>query len=159
MTAADLPSAHALLTKYLLKQKLAPVFNLNDFEHWFLPRPGVISCYVATNDAQDPTKITDMCSFYHLPSTVIGHPKYQTLNAAYSFYNVATSVDFKDLINDLLILAKAENQDVVNALNVMDNESTFKDLKFGIGDGQLQYYLYNWSCPTMEAKDIGLVLL
>ena len=33
-----------------------------------------------------------MCSFYHLPSTVIGHAKHRTLNAAYSFYNVATTV-------------------------------------------------------------------
>ena len=31
-------------------------------------------------------------------------------------------------------------------------------LKFGIGDGNLQYYLYNWKCPKMEAKNIGLVL-
>lgn len=33
-----------------------------------------------------------MCSFYHLPSTVIGHAKHRNLNAAYSFYNVATTV-------------------------------------------------------------------
>lgn len=38
------------------------------------------------------TQVTDMCSFYHLPSTVIGHAKHRTLNAAYSFYNVATTV-------------------------------------------------------------------
>lgn len=37
-------------------------------------------------------QVTDMCSFYHLPSTVIGHAKHRTLNAAYSFYNVATTV-------------------------------------------------------------------
>lgn len=39
-----------------------------------------------------PAQVTDMCSFYHLPSTVIGHAKHRTLNAAYSFYNVATTV-------------------------------------------------------------------
>lgn len=37
-------------------------------------------------------QVTDMCSFYHLPSTVIGHDRHRTLNAAYSFYNVATTV-------------------------------------------------------------------
>ena len=31
-------------------------------------------------------------------------------------------------------------------------------LKFGIGDGNLQYYLYNWKCPKMDPKKIGLVL-
>ncbi len=29
----------------------------------------------------------------------------------------------------------------------------------GIGDGHLQYYLYNWRCPEMQPKDVGLVLL
>ena len=31
-------------------------------------------------------------------------------------------------------------------------------LKFGIGDGNLQYYLYNWRCPRMEPSKVGLVL-
>ena len=34
-----------------------------------------------------------------------------------------------------------------------------KELKFGPGDGHLQYYLYNWQCPEMEPADVGLVLL
>ena len=34
-----------------------------------------------------------------------------------------------------------------------------QELKFGIGDGHLQYYLYNWRCPTVVAREIGLVLL
>lgn len=50
--------------------------------------------------------ITDMVSFYTLPSTVIGNTRYNTLKAAYSFYNVATSVKHVDLVKDALILAK-----------------------------------------------------
>ena len=46
-----------------------------------------------------------------------------------------------------------------NALNVMENDGFLKNLKFGIGDGHLQYYLYNWRCPQMQPKDVGLVLL
>jgi glycylpeptide N-tetradecanoyltransferase len=159
MTADDVPAAHALLEQYHVKQQLVPKFSKDEFAHWLLPRKGVVSSFVALNDPTDPSKITDLCSFYHLPSTVIGHPKHQTLFAAYSFYNVATTVDLKDLTRDLMIMAKRENQDVFNALNLMDNQGILNDLKFGIGDGRLQYYLYNWSCPTMEAKDIGLVLL
>jgi len=34
-------------------------------------------------------------SFYHLHSTVIGNTTYPTLNAVYSFYNVATSMPLK----------------------------------------------------------------
>ena len=48
--------------------------------------------------------------------------------------------------------------DVFNALDLMENTSFLEKLKFGIGDGNLQYYLYNWKCPAMVPKKIGLVL-
>lgn len=44
-------------------------------------------------------------------------------------------------------------------LDLMDNKNVISDLKFGMGDGTLQYYLYNWQCKAMENKDVGLVLL
>ena len=34
-----------------------------------------------------------------------------------------------------------------------------KELKFGIGDGALQYYLFNWRCPPANPNQVGLVLL
>ena len=46
-----------------------------------------------------------------------------------------------------------------NMLNLMENSDIVKELKFGAGDGNLQYYIYNWNCPTMESNEIGLVLL
>lgn len=33
--------------------------------------------------------------------------------------------------------AKANQFDVFNALNIMENEKFFKELKFGVGDGNL----------------------
>ena len=48
--------------------------------------------------------------------------------------------------------------DVFNALDLMDNIDFLEKLKFGIGDGNLQYYLYNWRCPSMTPKNVGLVL-
>jgi glycylpeptide N-tetradecanoyltransferase len=50
-------------------------------------------------------------------------------------------------MKDSLILAKhTYNAEVYNALNIMDNnpETILKECKFGIGDGILHYYLYNW---------------
>lgn len=35
-----------------------------------------------------------------------------------------------------------------------------QDLKFGIGDGRLRYYLYNWRVAhSLESTDVGLILL
>ena len=45
--------------------------------------------------------------------------------------------------------------DVFNALDLMENKEFLEKLKFGIGDGNLQYYLYNWKCPFMEPEKVS----
>nr|XP_005998566.1 PREDICTED: glycylpeptide N-tetradecanoyltransferase 2 [Latimeria chalumnae] len=102
--------------------------------------------------------LTDFLSFYTLPSTVMHHPVHKSLKAAYSFYNVHTVMPLVDLMNDALIIAKLKGFDVFNALDLMENKTFLEKLKFGIGDGNLQYYLYNWKCPGMEPEKVGLVL-
>ena len=47
--------------------------------------------------------------------------------------------------------------DVFNALDLMDNEQFLQALKFGIGDGNLQYYVYNWKCPSMLPKKVSFI--
>lgn len=49
--------------------------------------------------------------------------------------------------------------DVFNALDLLDNASFFEDLKFGIGDGNLHYYLYNWRCPTLKPEEVSSGIL
>lgn len=44
--------------------------------------------------------------------------------------------------------------DVFNALDLMENKTFLEKLKFGIGDGNLQYYLYNWKCPCMGSEKV-----
>ncbi|KAG8139862.1 hypothetical protein E2320_002625 [Naja naja] len=97
-------------------------------------------------------KVTDFLSFYTLPSTIMNHPTHKSLKAAYSFYNVHTKTPLIDLMNDALILAKLKGFDVFNALDLMENKTFLEKLKFGIGDGNLQYYFYNWKCPSMGAE-------
>jgi glycylpeptide N-tetradecanoyltransferase len=160
MEKRDVTAVHQLLTEYLKKYDLTISYTPEDVEHWFLPRDKVIDSYVAENDENHkdaPGKITDFISFYHLPSSILNHN--DTLYAAYSYYNIANTVPLEQLVRDALILAKAGGSDVFNALDLMDNLPTFETLKFGIGDGTLQYYIYNWACPDMAAKKVGLVLL
>lgn len=103
-------------------------------------------------------EITDFVSYYTLPSTVMHHPQHKSLKAAYSFYNVSSKTPWTELMTDALISAKQLGFDVFNALDLMDNKEFLETLKFGIGDGNLQYYLYNWRCPSMSPSNIGLVL-
>ena len=135
---------------------LAPVYRDDEeFAHWFLPRDNVVNTYVIETDG----KVTDMLSYYYLNSTIINHPKYSKLCAVYSFYNVAATVNMTKLMRNSLILAKKNGADVFNCLDLMENSTVFKELKFGPGDGMLQYYLYNWQAPQIECPKVGLVLL
>ncbi|XP_071507282.1 glycylpeptide N-tetradecanoyltransferase 2-like [Diadema antillarum] len=152
--AKDMKQCHKLLSEYLEKFKLAPSFDLAEFTHWFTPRPNIICTFVVENEG----KVTDMISFYTLPSSIMHHPVHKQLKAAYAFYNVCTTVPWEALMQDALTLAKQDDFDVFNALDLMDNKDFLEKLKFGIGDGNLQYYIYNWKCPTMKPQEIGLVL-
>ncbi len=157
MTEEHIDGVHALLKTYLESKFLLHVnFTKEEVAHWLLPRTNVINTYVLV-DENDNTKVTDMVSFYHLPSTILNVK--ETLYAAYCYYNVATSMSLTELMKDALILANQTGIDVFNALNLMENESFLTELKFGKGDGNLQYYVYNWSSPTMKPADVGLVLL
>lgn len=156
MEPKDVKRVFELVSGYLSQFTLHPEFEEQELAHWMLPRKGVVFSYVRESSSG---QITDVCSFYSLPSSILGNEKHSILKAAYSYWNVATTVTFSELMYDALIYAKQHDFDVFNALNVMENENFLKELKFGIGDGFLQYYLYNWRCPKIEPSGIGLVLL
>lgn len=158
MTKADAPQVLDLLNSYLANYDLACLWqSVAEVEHWFLPRDDVIYTYIVENEDK---KVTDLMSFYSLPSTIIGNDKHKELRAAFSYYNIANSVDILDLVQDALICARNAGFDVFNALDIMENAQFMKDLKFGIGDGHLQYYLYNWKvAKPLLPSQVGLVLL
>jgi len=156
MTEQDVPSACELLNRYLSKFKLHPVYDHDEFRHWMFPRDEVIQTFVVCGA---DGAVTDMTSFYTLPSTIMNHKDYNSLKAAYSYYNVASTVSWETLMNDALILAKQRDFDVFNALDLMDNNEFIEKLKFGKGDGNLQYYLFNWRTNNITPQDTALVLL
>lgn len=102
----------------------------------------------------------------------MNHPQYKTLNACYMYYHAASRTPLADLVNDCLVQAhnvgisidtkKREKLlfflqsdfDVFNALDLMDNRDFLEKLKFGVGDGNLQYYIYNWECPQMNPEKV-----
>jgi len=169
MEPKDVPEVTQLLNTYLAKFALAPVFAEDDVTHWILGRSGVMESFVVEKEKEKGKEkekekekeghVTDLISFYALPSTIIGHQKYDLLRAAYCYYNVATSVPLEQLMTDALILAKSLGYDVFNTLDALDNKTFLQSLKFGIGDGFLQYYLYNWRTSDIQSEQLGLVML
>ncbi|XP_040020750.2 glycylpeptide N-tetradecanoyltransferase 2 isoform X2 [Gasterosteus aculeatus] len=155
MERRDIRQVTELLQKFLQRFQLAPSMGEEEVAHWLLPQDNIIDTFVVEGAGG---VLTDFTSFYTLPSTVMHHPLHRSLKAAYSFYTVHTQTPLLDLMNDALILAKLKGFDVFNALDLMENKVFLEKLKFGIGDGNLQYYLYNWKCPPMDPDKVGLVL-
>ncbi|KAK7901931.1 hypothetical protein WMY93_018700 [Mugilogobius chulae] len=79
-------------------------------------------------EIENDGKVTDFLSFYTLPSTIMNHPVHRSLKAAYSFYNVHTTTPLLDLMSDALILAKSKGFDVFNALDLMENKTSWRSL-------------------------------
>ncbi|CAA2971575.1 glycylpeptide N-tetradecanoyltransferase 1-like [Olea europaea var. sylvestris] len=158
MEPHDVPAVTRLLRNYLKLFVVAPDFDEDDVEHWMLPKENVVDSYLV--ESPDTHEITDFCSFYTLPSSILGNQNHSTLKAAYSYYNVSTKTPWLQLMNDALIVAKKNGFDVFNALDVMHNETFLKELKFGPGDGKLHYYLYNYRLKNvLRPSELGLVLL
>ncbi|KAI1292707.1 glycylpeptide N-tetradecanoyltransferase [Mortierella claussenii] len=180
MEEKDVKAVATLMNKYMAHCELAPHFEEADVRHWLISRPGVVWGYVV----EDPEtkEITDFFSFYSLPSTVINNTNHSTLNAAYSYFYAVKTPDEElnkltdeterknardsvvkerlvGLMQDALILARRNDFDVFNALNLMDNALFTEELKFGPGDGYLHFYLYNWRCRNVDSSKVGLVML
>ena len=111
MVRADVPQVGNLLRKYLARFDIYQMFSKEEeIDHWFLSGQGkeengkrvgqVVWAYVVEVclaahygsskliSLQDPTThlITDLISFYSLPSTIMKHKKYNVLEAAYLYY-------------------------------------------------------------------------
>ncbi|PCH37827.1 N-myristoyl transferase [Wolfiporia cocos MD-104 SS10] len=196
MEARDVPQVAELYSKYTSRFGMSHIMSKEEISHIFLSGGGegprttsswktprerqVVWTYVVENPRTK--KVTDLVSFYSLPSTVMNSDKHNLLKAAYLFY-YATDVAFAEkaeedghlkkrlmeLIGDCLIIADQCGFDVVNALTLMDNVPILQDHRFGKGDGMLNYYLYNWRTaplagvnPTGDVaagKGIGVVML
>ena len=142
METKDAKAVFHLLNAHLSKYKLNIQFTVEEVKHFLLPREGVIEAYVIEDTSKN---ITDFISFYSLPSSILKHPEHKILNVAYSYYMVPGRFNMSELLADALVLARNKSYDVFNALDVQEQtKEIMTELKFGVGDGNLHYYLYNW---------------
>jgi len=194
MEDRDVPAVTELFRRYMARFDMVPLLEEEDVRHQFLSGHGkgekeattgrrqgqVVWTYVVENP--ESHAITDFFSFYTLPSTVVSNPRHSLVEAAYLYY-YATDIAFvenaeehgllkrrlTELIGDAIVLADQAKFDVFNALTLMDNPMFLQDLKFGSGDGLLNFYLYNWRSkglagmnPTADrvaGRGVGVVML
>ncbi|CAL9737695.1 glycylpeptide N-tetradecanoyltransferase [Monosporozyma servazzii] len=189
MEAKDVDATLELFNKYQSRFDMVQLFSREEFQHWFLGNDEtekVIFSYVVENEDGE---ITDFVSFYSLPFTILENAIYKDLGIGYLFY-YASNADFEyndrfdkegtaalrkrldSLISDTVVLAKTQKMDVFNALTSQDNSLFLQDLKFGPGDGFLNFYLFNYKAmpitdgltedkrfDTEKRSNVGVVML
>ncbi|KAJ5509652.1 hypothetical protein N7527_011795 [Penicillium freii] len=166
MQADDLDAVHELLERYLQRFDISPTFSIDELRHLLFFGAGqakeasskrVVWAYVVED--LETRKITDFVSFYSIESAVLSHSQDDVIRTAYLYYYASTDntpnlqQHIQGLINDALILAKKARFDVFNALRLQDNDLFLEKLRFGTGDGQLHYYLFNYQLGPMVNED------
>lgn len=90
---------------------------------------------------------------------MIGNEKHNILTSAYKLYSAATSMSYSELLLDAAIIAKNEGYDILSFTDSNDCAQLEDSLNIVKGEGFLHYYLYNWRCPPIQPKDVGLQFL
>lgn len=144
----DIPAVLGLLSE--CGALVYPKFEKKEAEHHFLSRNGVVSSFVLRERGQ----VVGFGSYYLVGADVVGNKKMLT---AYLYYYAPVR---KDLIDQLVVMAKREGADVFNALDIYRNGEWIKDLKFMPGDGKLNYIVHfkeKWG--KLKVEDFNLILV
>jgi glycylpeptide N-tetradecanoyltransferase len=168
MQEKDIDIVFKLYDTWRHRYQISQIMSKDEVAHWLYggeKQDGkVIHTYVV-EDAESG-RVTDFVSFYVLPFSVLENAKHKELGIAYLYYYASEtglnkSIDdkesqqlvkkrLKSLVNDAMIEAKKIDIDVFNALSSQDNTLFLEDLKFGPGDGFLNYYLFNYRAVPID---------
>ncbi|KAH7820613.1 putative Protein NMT-1 [Monocercomonoides exilis] len=141
----------------------------------------------ATPSSSQPESTSDnikaFISFYVVQSSVHGSTKYSHITTGYLYYYFVPQKDYDDavrassslsavetfasvappilteMVENVLVEGKKIGIDVMNCLDIMMNPMFLKDLKFGPGDGRLNYYVYNLAVPQIKTDKLAVVLV
>uniref|UniRef100_A0A3B4B4M7 Glycylpeptide N-tetradecanoyltransferase n=1 Tax=Periophthalmus magnuspinnatus TaxID=409849 RepID=A0A3B4B4M7_9GOBI len=157
MTSTDVTAVHSLLQSNKSSFDLSTSFSVQEVEHWLLPRDRLVYSYVIQVSDNVPLT-TGVFSFRGLSSKILNHPLHTEVREAQLLYCACSSADPMELMEDALVLAKTNGFDIFTALDTMDNKRFLEKLKFNMSRGKINFYLYNWQCPTINPDKVGFVL-
>jgi glycylpeptide N-tetradecanoyltransferase len=143
-TKDDITQIIPKLRKYLSSFDIYPV-SFKDLHF----QQGVLYSYIIKNS----NEITDFICFYQLDTTV-HTDSIISLKTGYIYYYFNESVDLCTLVNYAVTEAKKEQFDLINALNIMNNDSFLKE-SFLQGSGKL-YYFNDWPLRNKESSESRL---
>lgn len=149
----DVGQIRQILNNYLEKLAISINFSEEEVFHWFYQN-SIVKAYVVEKFG----KITDFGSFYITEDEVVSSSKHKILRVGHMFYTVSTQTPLTQFVKDLLIMASTFQVDVFNSLDVMNYREFFEELRFTTGTGTLNYYLFNYSHPTIPREQMGVLM-
>ena len=156
MNENDISQCTQKLNQFYKKYKIYQIYTEDEFKYKFLPQTNIIDSYVFEKD----NNIQAFISTFYTKSRIFNNKTYSEYNIAQIYhYFYYDDLIFIDMINDILLLMKQQNIDVVNCLEQMDNHLFINKLNFKQGSGKLNFYFWNKKCPTFTNKDIALITL
>ena len=141
-----------LLNKFLLKYNISRCFTINQFINHFMNN-NIIKCYVIKKDGL----ITDFISWYVMDTLIIN--KNDLLSKGFMYYYFNNSIDLKLLVGYVINMMYYDNIDVIDCLNIMNYPDVFEDLGFVLGNGYINYYMYNWKCSKINSTDLAYFMV
>lgn len=148
MITNDIDQIYHLLLEYQKNLNIYIIHTKKDIEQWLLLDE--ISVYVLEKD----NKIIAFCSWYQINILASNG---ENIKAAYSFYNYGI-IKLEKIIINALILANIEKFDIYYSLDISHNKLFIDKLKFIKGNGILNYYIYNWTCPYISNDKINVII-
>jgi len=152
MEESHLQQACEILNKYLDVYHFHPIFNQEQFNHYFYNN-NVVTSYVLCDDDNN---VLDFISYYQLDSNVLqNNSKYNKIKTCYLFYYTSNEKTSYRLIKDMMIVAHNNGFDMFNTIDIMEHNIMLQELGFSVGTGVSNYYLWNWQLPDMKNAQIG----
>lgn len=149
MELSHTKQAFNIFNNYINRFKYYPIMDYDEFVHTFI-NDFVIS-YVIEKDGV----VEDFISYYILPYKVLSPNKYKYINAGYLYYHTCSKNTFYMLLKNILIIAKKNNIDTFNVLNIMDHKHVLDTFGFNKGTGTVNYYIYNFSIKKISNSYIA----
>jgi glycylpeptide N-tetradecanoyltransferase len=154
----DIDKCMDLYFRHYKKYKMYQIMTIDEFKHKFIGYDNVIDTFVLEKN----NEIICFVSLFYVKSRILGeiNNKYTDYSIAQIYHYCYDDINlFNNFMEDVFVLMKQKNIDVINWIEQMDNKIFLNKFNFKEGSGISNYYFWNIKCPLIDNKQIGIVTL
>jgi len=148
--------AYEFVQKFMRDNYLVhPEFSQEQFSYYTKFREDLIETYCVLGPNKE---FQVVLTFYRLSSEA--KDACDTIKLAFLYYYAYSDHEiFVKAVKQLLYVLKTKNYDCLNCLSLGGNEDLLNELRFNIGTGTLNYFLYNFNIAEVDKRKVKYYLL